>query len=68
MLAPGLVGVTPGTPQAAWTAAADRGMDALGWAAGRGSLRVIGVIEASRARATNLRRALLVLANLELDR
>lgn len=46
MPAPGLVGVMPGTPQAAWTGSADRGMDALGWTAGRVSLRVISVIEA----------------------
>lgn len=46
MLAPGLVGVMPGTPQAAWTGSADRGMDALGWTAGRVSLRVMSVIEA----------------------
>ena len=68
MPAPGLVGVMPGTPQAAWTGSADRGMDALGWTAGRVSLRVTSVIEASPARATNLLRALLVLTNLELDR
>ncbi|MFC4507204.1 MULTISPECIES: hypothetical protein [Streptomyces] len=43
-------------------------MDALGWAAGRVSPRVISVIEASPVRATNLLRALLVLTNLELDR
>lgn len=46
MLAPGLVGVMPGTPQPAWTGSADRVMDALGWTAGRVSLRVISVIEA----------------------
>jgi hypothetical protein len=68
MLASGLVGVMPGTSQAAWTASADRGMDALGWTAGRASLRAISVTAATRARATNLLRALLVLANLALDR
>jgi hypothetical protein len=68
MLAPGLVGVMPGTPQAAWRGSADRGMDALGWTAGRVSRRVIDVIEASPTRATNLLHALLVQANLELDR
>ena len=50
MLAPGLVGVMPGTPQAAWTASADRGMDVLGWTAARVSLRGMSVMEASRAR------------------
>ncbi|MFF7167384.1 hypothetical protein ACFZBP_39445 [Streptomyces sp. NPDC008086] len=43
-------------------------MDALGWTAGRVSLRVISVIEASPARVTNLLCALLVLTNPELDR
>jgi hypothetical protein len=42
-------------------------MDMLGWTAARVSLRVMSVMEASRARATNLLRAL-VLANLALDR
>jgi hypothetical protein len=46
MLAPSFVGVMPGTPRAAWTSSADRGMDALGWTAGRVSPRVISVIEA----------------------
>lgn len=46
MPAPGLVGVMPGTPQAAWTGSADGGRDALGSTAGRVSLRVISVIEA----------------------
>lgn len=46
MPAPDWVGVMPGTPQAAWTGSADRGMDALGWTAGRVSLRVTSVIDA----------------------
>lgn len=46
MPAPGWVGVMPGTSQAAWTGSADRGMDALGWTAGRVSPRVTSVIEA----------------------
>lgn len=40
----------------------------MGWTAGRVSLRIISVIEASPARATNLLRALLVLTHLGLDR